>query len=320
MIITVTPNPSLDRTLHLDRFIYRGINRVRYSLREPSGKGLNVSLALHTVGADTIAILPLGGPAGKELAELLAETGVQIRIIPIQGTVRSNVSLIERDGATTKVNEPGPELSETEVTSIIDQALTVSRRSDWLAYCGSLPAAFTPGQLSRAIELAKGGGRSVALDTSDAGLQAVLAGREDELPTLVKPNTFELAAATGRSIGTIGEVIDAADVLLQRGVETVLVSMGADGGLLLDKAGALYGRAAVDQVINTVGAGDAFLAGYLYARDGDRSRPEALATALRWGAVAVQHAGTIFPGLGDREPALHVGPVSAPEQPLLEPA
>jgi 1-phosphofructokinase len=320
MIVTVTPNPSLDRTLHLDRFIHRGINRVRSTLREPSGKGLNVSLALHAVGAETIALLPLGGPAGNELAELLAKTGLQIRIIPIQGTVRSNVSLIEHDGASTKVNEPGPLLSKTEVTSIIDQALTASRPGDWLAYCGSLPAGFTPEQLSRAIGVAKGDGRRVALDTSDAALQEVLAGREQELPTLIKPNTSELAAATGHRIVTIGDVIDAADVLLQRGVETVLVSMGADGGLFLDRAGALCGRVAVDQVVNTVGAGDAFLAGYLYARDGDQSRVEALATALRWGAIAVQHEGTIFPGLVDREPAVHVGPVSTREQLLLEPA
>ena len=318
MIVTVTPNPSLDITLGLDRFIHRGINRVQSSLREPSGKGLNVSLALHASGADTIAVLPLGGPAGRELAGLAEAYGVQLRIISIDGTVRSNVSLIENDGATTKLNEPGPELGEDEVTQLVVEALNASQRHGWLAYCGSLPRGFSPFQLARAIALAKQAGRNVALDTSDAALHAVLSGPEANIPTVIKPNTHELATVTGRGLLTVGDVVGAADVLLQRGVETVLVSMGGDGGLLLDKAGAVYGRAPVHRVVNTVGAGDSFLAGYLWARDRDLSRDESLASALRWSAIAVQHAGTLFPGLGDHEMPIQLGPVSASEQPLSE--
>jgi 1-phosphofructokinase len=318
MIVTVTPNPSLDITLRLDRFIHRGINRVHSSLREPSGKGLNVSLALHAVGADTIAVLPLGGPAGRELAELAEAYGVQVRIIPIDGAVRSNVSLIESDGATTKVNEPGPELSEDEVTQVVDDALNASQPHSWLAYCGSLPRGFSPIQLARAIALAKQAGRNVALDTSDAALQAVLSAPQANIPTVIKPNTHELAHATSRRILTLGDVVDAADVVLQRGVETVLVSLGGDGGVLLDRAGALYGQAPVDRVVNTVGAGDSFFAGYLCARDRDLSRKESLAMALRWGAIAVQHAGTVFPGLGDHDTSIQLGPVVTPEQPLSD--
>jgi 1-phosphofructokinase len=317
MIVTITPNPSLDITLRLDRFIHGGINRVRSSLREPSGKGLNVSLALHAVGVDTVAVLPLGGPAGRELAELAEAYGVQTRIIPIDGAVRSNVSLIESDGATTKVNEPGPELSEDEVTQVVGEALNASRRGGWLAYCGSLPGGFSPIQLAGAIALAEQAGRKVALDTSDAALQAVLSGPQANIPTVIKPNTHELAIATSRRILTLGDVVDAADLLLQRGVETVLVSLGGDGGVLLDRAGALYGQAPVDQVVNTVGAGDSFLAGYLCARDRNLSREESLATALRWGAIAVQHAGTLFPGLVGPDMSIQLGPVT-PEQPLSE--
>ena len=318
MIVTVTPNPSLDITLRLDRFIHRGINRVQSSLREPSGKGLNVSLALQAVGAESIAVLPLGGPTGLELAALAEAYGVEIRFIPIEGAVRTNVSLIESDGATTKVNERGPELSEGEVAQVIDEALNASQRDGWLAYCGSLPRGFNPVQLARAIALAKQAGRNVALDTSDAALQAVLSGPEAKIPTVIKPNTHELATVTGRGLLTLGDVVGAADVLLQRGAETVLVSMGGDGGLLLDKAGALYGRAPVHRVVNTVGAGDSFLAGYLWARDRSLSRDESLASALRWGAIAVQHAGTLFPGLGDHDVPIQLGPVIAPEQPLSE--
>jgi 1-phosphofructokinase len=321
MIVTVTPNPSLDRTVHLETFVHRGVNRVHHALREPSGKGVNVALALHTAGTETIAVLPLGGPAGHELAELLDATGLPVRIIPIVGAVRSNLSLVEADGSTTKVNEPGPLLSQAEVVAVIEEAIKVSKRGGWLAYCGSLPEGFTSAHLSEAIQAGRAAGRHVVVDTSDEPLQAMLASREEQLPTVVKPNTHELAAATSRTISTVGEVVEAAELLLRRGVETVLVSMGGDGAILLDRSGAIQGRAPVPRVINTVGAGDSFLAGYLHARDrGDGSREDALATALRWGAIAVQHAGTVFPGAEAVQQPVHLGPVLDVHRPLAEPA
>ena len=113
-------------------------------------------------------------------------------------------------------------------------------------------------------------------------------------------------------MGTLGEVVAAADQLRGRGVGAVLVSLGADGAVLVDQAGALHGTAPVPQVINTVGAGDALLAGYLQtAYAGQGTRESALANGLRWGAVAVQHAGTVLPELTDeqRTVAVSVGPV-----------
>lgn len=303
MIVTVTPNPSLDQTLRLQTFVHQGVNRVRSSLREPSGKGVNVSLALHTAGTPTTAVLPLGGPTGAELSELLALTGLGVRIVPIAGTVRSNLSLVEDDGATTKINEPGPQLVEEEVEQLIMAASGVGAQGDWLAYCGSLPAGFSTDHLGLAITAGRRAGRTIVVDTSEATLLSLLAGPAAQLPDVVKPNTHELARATGRTIRTVGDVVDAAAVLLDRGLRTVLVSLGGDGALLLDRAGALHGVCPVPRVINTVGAGDSFLAGYLHARHSDsEARETALATALRWGAVAVQHHGTVFPGIDPTNP------------------
>ncbi len=323
MIVTVTPNPSLDRTLHLDTFVHGGVNRVLHTLREPSGKGVNVALALQTAGTATIAVLPVGGPAGQELAELLTETRLPVRLLAIAGAVRSNLSLVEADGSTTKVNEPGPALSPAEADLIVAEAIAVSRPGDWLAYCGSLPEGFSSERLGAAIHRGRQSGRLVVVDTSDAPLQALLTGPAEQLPTLVKPNTHELAVATGRRIRTLGEVVSAAQLLLDRGIETVLVSLGGDGAVLLDASGALHGRAPVDRVVNTVGAGDSFLAGYLHARDraGD-ARHEALATALRWGAIAVQHQGTVFPGVpaGAAEIPVRLTEQVDHDTPLTEPA
>ena len=112
-------------------------------------------------------------------------------------------------------------------------------------------------------------------------------------PHLVKPNVHELAAITGRPIDTIGDVTAAAAQLRAKGLGTVLVSLGRDGAVLVDRNGALHGRTAAVTALNTVGAGDAFLAGYL-AADANASLPaDRLALALRWGATAVQQQGTL---------------------------
>ena len=111
------------------------------------------------------------------------------------------------------------------------------------------------------------------------------------MPDLVKPNVHELAELTGRVPRTLGEVIEAAQEVRRRGAGTVLASLGGDGAVLVDADGALWGQRPVNRVVSTVGAGDAMLAGYLSCRQG---RAEALATALQWGAAAVQHEGTLF--------------------------
>jgi 1-phosphofructokinase len=121
-------------------------------------------------------------------------------------------------------------------------------------------------------------------------------------PQLVKPNVHELAEVTGRGLQTIGDVTAAAELLRTKGISAVLVSLGRDGAVLVDGDGALYGRTADVTAVNTVGAGDAFLAGYL-AADANSSLPaDRLAVALRWGATAVQHQGTLFPRVDDHIP------------------
>ena len=118
MIVTVTPNPSLDRTLHLRRLEPGAVNRATATMTEPSGKGVNVALALHGVGVEVRAVLPVGGSVGREIRLTLEQLGLDVVGVPIAGDVRSNVSLVEADGRSTKVNEPGPALSDDEVDAL----------------------------------------------------------------------------------------------------------------------------------------------------------------------------------------------------------
>jgi 1-phosphofructokinase len=314
MIATLTPNPSLDRTLFVDTFIRGAVNRCTATLVEPSGKGINVALALHSHGVPVLALFPVGGPAGVQLVQLLDAADLPYRTVPISGTIRTNVSIIEADGTSSKINEPGPTLASEEVAELVRTALGSCNSADWLAICGTLPNGFSERHLVEAVRAGHTAGLRVAVDTSGSTLRDVLSAT----PQLVKPNTHELAEVTGQVIHTIGDVIAAAEQLRAKGLGTVLVSLGRDGAVLVDGTAALHGRTEAVPVINTVGAGDAFLAGYL-AADANASPPaDRLALALRWGATAVQHQGTLFSRVDDRIPVYVAA--ADPSVTLSEPA
>lgn len=314
MIVTVTPNPSLDRTLFLHTFTRGVVNRCTGTLVEPSGKGINVGLALHGHGVPVLAVFPVGGPAGDQLVQLLDLAGLPYRPVPITGAVRTNVSMIEADGTTSKLNEPGPALTSEEAAELIHTMIDSCSTADWLVICGTLPSGFSEGHLVEAIGKARSADARVAVDTSGTTLRAVL----DATPELLKPNTHELAQVTGRLLQTIGDVTAAANLLLAKGLGTVLVSLGRDGAVLVDGNGALHGHTGTVPAVNTVGAGDAFLAGYLAAAANGSPPADRLALALRWGATAVQHQGTLFSQVDDRIPVFVAA--ADPSVTLREPA
>jgi 1-phosphofructokinase len=229
--------------------------------------------------------------------------------VPIAGAVRSNLSLVEADGRSTKVNEPGPALSGQEAEALCAAALSVGEPGAWTLWAGSLPKGFPATRLANAVAEARAADRRVAVDTSDSALMAVLDNGRDGLPHLIKPNAEELAEVLGTHLRTVGDVTAAARTLLARGVHTVLVSLGGDGALLVDAdlPEALHGTAPARRVVNTVGAGDAFLAGFLAAPSGGT---DGLANALRFGAAAVEHDGTLLDPPDPRRPVT-IGPAEA---------
>jgi 1-phosphofructokinase len=286
VIVTVTPNPSIDRTLFVDALHPGQIMRSSRSWSEPSGKGVNVALALQGHRRPSLAVLPVGGPAGAQLVEMLNRAALRYETVAITGEIRINISIIQPDGIVTKINERGPTLTEAEGHALLDTARARTEPDGWLAGCGSLPGGLTDDFYAQLVETGHRAGARVVIDTSGPALSKALAAG----PDLIKPNTDELADAVGGAITTIGDVVDAAQELRARGAKTVLASLGADGAVLVGPSGVLHGAAPVDNVVSTVGAGDAMLAGFLSAAD----PTEALTVALAWGAAAVQHHGTLF--------------------------
>jgi 1-phosphofructokinase family hexose kinase len=306
MIVTLTPNPGLDRTLQLHRLVRGRVNRAGSGRVDPGGKGVNVSRALARHGVKTVAVLPLGGPDGAVLAELLATQGVEVRRVPVVGDTRTNITIAEPDGTTTKLNEPGPDLSATEVADLAAAVLDVAA-GNWVVACGSVPGGVDDDFYARLIAPLHERGAQVAVDSSGAALGAVLDGGPDgAYPDLVKPNREELAEAVGHRLHTLGDVVEAATGLITRGVGTVLASLGRDGAVLVTAGGVRYGFARVDRPRSTVGAGDALLAGYLsriadppatYHCGGHHPAPDpkVLPAALAWGAAATGLPGSRMP-------------------------
>jgi 1-phosphofructokinase len=282
VIVTVTPNPSIDRTVEIDRLERGGLIRAAAATSEAAGKGLNVSRALAVERVETLAVVPVAGESGAIYLALLADA-VPIVNVPVPGTVRMNISLVEPDGTVTKLNEPGPLMGDPDVEAIL-AAVAAIPAADWLVGCGSLPPGAPADFYTRLLPLASSG-RRVAVDSSGAALAA--AARAGV--ALIKPNLPELEQLSGRRIATLGEAVDAACELVGRGVGAVLLSLGSDGAMYVDADGAArHAEASIDDAANSVGAGDALLAGFLAAGADAVALPEAIA----WSVAAVRSPGT----------------------------
>ena len=288
MIVTLTLNPSLDRAVELDRLVRGTVNRAAPARLDPGGKGVNVSRALLAGDVPSVAVLPSGGSTGETLVRLLRDEGVEVVAVPVAGRTRSNLTLAEPDGTVTKVNEPGATLAPGELEAIVEAIRGAAGSADWVAACGSLPPGVPEDTYALLCARLSAGGIRVAVDTSGPALLASLPAG----PSVVKPNADELAEAVGGPLDSLAEVVEAAQTLRAKGAGSVLVSLGAEGAVLVSDDGVLAGECPVAEPRSTVGAGDALLAGYLAA--GARG-PDALAEGLAWAAAAVALPGSSMP-------------------------
>lgn len=297
MIVTVTPNPSLDVTLAVDRLERGAVHRATTRQVDAGGKGINVARALAANGVDVRAVVPVAGNAGRHLESLLAGTPrLQVRTLPVAGETRSNIAINEPDGTTTKVNEPGPRMSARDADRLVDAVIAATVGARWAVLAGSLPPGPGDDLYGRLVDALHEVRVRVAVDTSGPALQRVLAHR----PDLVKPNVSELAEAVGRDLRTVGDLVGAATELRDAGIDGVLASAGPDGAVIVNGAGVWHGAPPAITPRSTVGAGDAMLAGYLA---GGAHGPDALTEALAWGAAATALPGSRMPGPDDLDRA-----------------
>ena len=292
MIVTLTPNPSLDRTIAVPALRRGKVMRATESREDPGGKGLNVSRALAQNGTATRAVLPIGGVYGGVMLDLLRAQEIDVVPVPITGAIRANVAIVEPDGATTKVNEQGPCFSADEVAALRTATASASVGAGWVVCCGSLPPGIDDDFYADLVGRCHANGVKVAVDSSGEPMLRALAAT----PDLIKPNRVELAEAVGHDLPTVGAVIDAARGLVATGIGCVLVSLGRDGALLVDATeGGTGGGAGREPAVD--GRSGRRAPRRLPARCGvgARRRARPSRTAVAFGAAAVSRPGSEMP-------------------------
>lgn len=303
MIITVTPNPSLDRTLTLGSPLTRGaVQRVDSVTVEPGGKGINVARALALADVAAEAVLPAAD--SDPLLSALRAYGVAFTGVPVAESVRTNVAITESDGTTTKLNERGAVVDADALSALTSCVLAKAQDAAWVVLSGSLPPGIPDDWYAQVVRLLAPLGCRVAVDTSEAPLAALAAAFEVAAPDLIKPNAEELADIAGVAAadlenaaaqGDVSPVVTAARGLVAQGVGAVLATLGAAGAVLVDGTGAWLAAPPPIVPRSTVGAGDASLAGYLRAAVAGADAPQRLQMAVAYGSAAAALPGSALP-------------------------
>jgi 1-phosphofructokinase len=308
MIATLTAHPSVDLTVTLAGRLERGaVLRADRADPQAGGKGVNISRAAASAGVPTLAVFP--ADADDAFVHELVAAGVPAQPVGPAGTIRTNITISEADGTTTKVNSTaGP--AGRELLAALEQALvTAADRAAWVVLAGSLPPGTPDGWYA---ELTTGLRRTqarIAVDTSDEPLR-ILVDRltSGSAPHLLKPNADELASLTGHEAADLEDdpavAARAARALLDRGVETVLVTLGGAGAVLATAAGTWHASVPPTTVVSTVGAGDSSLFGYLLGDLRQLAPDQRLALAVAYGSAAAELPGTTIPTPSQVHPEL----------------
>lgn len=258
MIFTVTFNPSLDYIVRVDEMRLGTINRTNYEQLLPGGKGINVSIVLGNLGHPSRALGFSAGVTGVALEKLLADTGVDADLVHVKAgftRINAKVKAVEE----TEINGQGPRIAPEDVDALFSK-LDVLGQDDTLVISGSVPNTLPSDMYEQVMERLAGRGVRIVVDAERDLLTRVLPYR----PFLVKPNNNELGNIFGVTLKTRDEVVPYARRMQEMGAQNVLVSMAGEGGVLVAADGQVYqSPAAQGTVVNSVGAGDSCVAGFL---------------------------------------------------------
>lgn len=257
MIYTLTLNPAIDYVMDIDSVKPGEVNRSSGEAVFFGGKGINVSTVLSRLGVPSVTLGFVAGFTGEALRAHLREAGIGEDFCTVQGLTRINVKL--KGSSVTEINGRGPAVSEGDVQALFKK-LDVLTGDDTLVLAGSVPSTLPKDIYKKIMAHLVPKGVRFAVDAEGELLQESLEYR----PFVIKPNVHELRALTGEALATEDEIISAAAELQRRGAVNVLVSMGGDGAILLDEHGMVHkAEAFKGKAVNTVGAGDSMLAGFL---------------------------------------------------------
>ncbi len=287
-IVTLTLNPALDKSTNVDRFIPEQKLRCAPLQIDAGGGGINVSKGIHKLGGQSTAVFPSGGTNGRMLTDLLTATGLSYAAVPVAGETRENISVTEnQSNLQYRFTLPGAALSAADAAACLKAVADL--QPGLLVVSGSLPPGLPDEYLAEVAAFAKKIGTKLILDSSGKPLQAAA----NEGVYLLKPNLSELSAMVGVEHLEMNQVDDAALQIIHEGkCEVVVVSLGPQGALLVNRDGFEHIAAPMVQKRSTVGAGDSMVAGMTHALSQGKSLREMVQTGVACGSAATMNTGT----------------------------
>ncbi|MGB3495954.1 MAG: 1-phosphofructokinase [Elainellaceae cyanobacterium] len=283
-IVTVSLNPAIDQTASIPNFAPDAVNRVVWEQADPGGKGVNVSSFLADFGYPSTATGLLGRDNPELFERLFEQKGIGDRLVRIAGKTRINVKIVDdAQQQVTDINFPGQSPTADDLEELLTVIDGLATDQDWFVLAGSVPEGVPSRFYHDLIVRLKQQGRKVMLDTSGDRLQEAIAAN----PNVIKPNIAELQDILGQTLDSELAIVEAARNLIQQGLQLVVVSMGADGALFVDRDAAVHAQPPAIEVKSTVGAGDAMVAGTLAGLVQGKSLEDCarLGTAFSMGAL-----------------------------------
>ncbi len=295
MIYTLTLNPAIDKTVVIPSFSPNTVNRIRDVRTDVGGKGINVSKCLSGLGCKSTAAAFWGGDAGDRGIRFLEECGIDSLAVRISGQTRTNLKIVDPERKqNTDINEPGPFISPQEQEELLEKLDCRIRAGDILILSGSIPGGIEPTVYRDLIRRYGEKGAKVFLDADGSCFREGITAA----PYLIKPNIDELRAFFGTALSTGEEILAAARQLLDMGIREIVVSLGADGAMLVNSQGAYRAPGLRVPVKSTVGAGDSMVAALAYGIQEGIPAPDRLALAVAMSAASVMCSGTQIPDGG----------------------
>ncbi len=288
MILTLTINPAIDRTISVDRLAFEDRSYIQSTRESAGGRGINAAGVIHSFGGNTAAVLTSGGDSGKRVEQLLRGSGLHICVVPIHNAIRTNITITDKHGLTVNLNEAGPELSKEEVARVEQVVREALGSASWLLVCGSLPPGVPQAFYANLITIAR---RKKVHTLLHADGHALGEGIEAK-PTVVTPNQQEAERLLGRALLTRTHYLEAAERIRRMGAQTVVLSLGSRGAVGAFADGLREAIPPRVDAVCPIGAGDALTAAYVWSM---RHKPDVV-DALRWG-VAAGTASARLPGM-----------------------
>lgn len=292
MILTVCLNPALDKTLTVDRLNVGGVNRVLSSRLDAGGKAINISKMVKSLGGDTIALGIIGGDTGAYIQSQLDRMGIAHDFVVTDTPTRTNYKITNRTlHLTTDFNEPGEPVTSEVLDKVWAKIDAIAKPGDLVAFSGANPPGMEDDILAQWVRKLKEKNVCISLDTVGEPMRLGIA----EQPTIIKPNQSELSDLFGRELHYTRDIIAVARQVAQKGVEYVVVTLGANGAVFVTRDEVLYGHGLQVPVGSTVGAGDATLGSILNDLQNGLPWEEVARRSIAAGAAKVMCDGTQTP-------------------------